>query len=79
MSTITEPGDIVTEVWLRRIGRILAADERARTMRTAAVRLDRLLGAGRARPEPRDTWECPGEHGADGHWQPHCGSRDDPF
>lgn len=41
----------LTEEWLRRNGYPVAASERARTMRTARIRLDRLLDSGLA---PRD-------------------------
>ena len=60
---------MVDERWLRRTGHKLAADERARTMRTARIKLDRLLY--REPPADHDCWECPGEFG-DGGWQPHC-------
>jgi hypothetical protein len=60
---------IVTEDWLRRNGHQLAADERARQMRIARIRLDRLLYG-----EPRrGCWQCPGEFGPDGRFREHCG------
>ena len=67
-ATVTGP---LTEDWLRRSGHVLAADERARQMRTARIRLDRLLYGGP--PADRGCWECPGEFGPDGRWRPHCG------
>lgn len=45
MSAVTvAPDAVLTEQWLRANGYRLAADERARTMRNAAIALDRLLG-----------------------------------
>ena len=67
--TVTEPAGAVTEQWLRSTGHRLAANERARTMRTARIRLGRLLEAGHE--HGGDGWVCPGEYGANG-WQPHC-------
>lgn len=69
--TVMPPGDIVCEQWLRRTGHVLAANERLRTMRTARVRLDRILRGDFSR-ESEKCWECPGEFGADGGWRPHC-------
>jgi hypothetical protein len=37
---------LLTEDWLRRNGHLLAADARAAAMRTARIRLDRLLHGG---------------------------------
>lgn len=60
---------VLTEQWLRAHDHRLAANEHARQMRTARVRLDRLLGC---EPEPCGGWECGGEFGPRGDWQPHC-------
>jgi hypothetical protein len=64
---------VVTEQWLRATGHRLAADERARTMRTARIRLDRLLGVGEHEPTDHPGFECPGMFGDGGKWQPCCG------
>jgi hypothetical protein len=45
MSAVTvTPDAVLTEQWLRANGYRRAADERARTMRLAAIALDLLLG-----------------------------------
>lgn len=63
-------GGPIDEGWLRRHGRLAAADERARQMRIARAGLDRLLYHS---APPAGHWECPGEFGPDGCWMPHCG------
>lgn len=60
----------VDERWLRQHGYRLAAAERARQKRNAAILLDQLL-----LPEHRDArdgWVCPGQFGGNGQWQPCC-------